>query len=507
MSAENSTDSLPEFVAEFERRTGLHELEFEYMQRSDGPVGLIRIANPTERHYRILEELRKEFERDRELLIRATLKRVKRADPLNSPEGRLLLRTIDESLNVNRNTFGEDFFSRYTQSVFGAEAQVTAASNHVVYGRRGAGKSSLLLYALHSREQRLAASVWIDMQTYSKRADNRVVADILREALSQLSEVISIGSSALMDRLAQMASAEQDCDENVLRVLLPEVRRSLSRVSGRQDGVVLFLDDFHVLAQELQPRLLDHLYAACRGNNVYIKLSAIESLTKTWDGRGNVGLQIGQDLQEIKLDYNLTMPEKATEHITSILESHATFSGLPSIGSICVSRNVLSRLVWVAAGVPRDALSIFSKAMSRTGLSDGKAVSVSNVNAAASDAVAPKLRDLESDASGDAEQLQALFESIRNNCVAENANNAFLFEIRPTDVNYQRLLKLVDLRLLHVISEGVSIGQAGRRYLGLILDYGFYVGVRASKKIDLFNKQTKRVTRSQLRRLPVYQGS
>jgi hypothetical protein len=55
-----------------------------------------------------------------------------------------------------------------------------------------------------------------------------------------------------------------------------------------------------------------------------------------------------------------------------------------------------------------------------------------------------------------------------------------------------------------VINEGISVGEAGRKYLALILDYGFYIGVRAAKSVDLFNKQTKRVAYKDLRRLPVF---
>jgi hypothetical protein len=49
------------------------------------------------------------------------------------------------------------------------------------------------------------------------------------------------------------------------------------------------------------------------------------------------------------------------------------------------------------------------------------------------------------------------------------------------------------------------VGEAGRKYLALILDYGFYTGIRAAQSVDLFNKQTQRVTYKELRRLPVFQ--
>jgi hypothetical protein len=57
--------------------------------------------------------------------------------------------------------------------------------------------------------------------------------------------------------------------------------------------------------------------------------------------------------------------------------------------------------------------------------------------------------------------------------------------------------------LLHVISEGITVGEAGRKYLGLILDYGFYTGIRAAQIVDLFNKQTARVVYRDLRKLPI----
>lgn len=235
-------------------------------------------------------------------------------------------------------------------------------------------------------------------------------------------------------------------------------------------------------------------------------MSAIETLTQTWDTVKKTGLQIPHDVQEIKLDYNLTIPEKATEHVTSILDAHAVYCGLPSIRALCTSSNVLSRLVWVAAGVPRDALNIFAQAMAKASLSGGKHVSVSSVNVAASETVNVKLKELDTDASGEAETLHTLLENLRDFCVKQQRKNSFLIEIRSEALLYQRILKLVDLRLLHVINEGITVGEAGRKYLVLILDYGFYIGIRAARSVDLFNKQTRKVAYKELRRLPVFVG-
>lgn len=342
------------------------------------------------------------------------------------------------------------------------------------------------------------------MQVYSQREDIGVALDLLLDVISQVQPLAEASSTleAVASRLNSMKG--EVVDEAQIRKALPDVRKALGVFSARGKDLAIFLDDYHVLERDLQPRILALLYAVTRGNGIFLKISSIETLTQTWNPTAKAGLQIPHDVQEIKLDYNLTIPEKATEHITSILDAHAVYCGLSSIRSLCTSSDVLSRLVWVAAGVPRDALNIFGQAMTKASLAGGKRVSVSSINVAASETVNVKLRELDTDASGEAEPLHELLEELREFCIKVQRKNAFLTEIQSDDSGYQRMLKLVDLRLLHVINEGISVGEAGRKYLALILDYGFYIGIRAAKSVDLFNKQTKKVAYKDLRKLPVY---
>ena len=180
----------------------------------------------------------------------------------------------------------------------------------------------------------------------------------------------------------------------------------------------------------------------------------------------HIGLQVPHDAQTIKLDYNLTMPDKAAGHIEGILDAHAEYCGLPSVRFICTSGDVLSRLVWVSAGVPRDALSMFAQAMTK-GTAEGQSlVSVTNVNVAASEMISQKLKDLQVDApEGTVEgDLADSLERIKDFCIKKERKNAFLAEIRNNDAFYQRILKLVDLRLVHVISEGITV-EIGRAHV------------------------------------------
>ena len=381
----------------------------------------------------------------------------------------------------------------------GAEDQIASLANHVIFGRRGSGKSSLLLYEMRRRAALGRSSAWIDMQSYSRRDDSSTIISVLREVISQATPeyLDKHRSSLFLERLKKLPN---DVNEDAIAKLIPEAKELFASSSGKDFAI--FLDDFHVLSPALQPKLLGFLYGFARGNRVSIKLSAVETFTRLWDAKSKSGLQVPHDAQSIRLDYNLTMADKATEHITGILDAHAQYCGLPSIRSLCTSADVLPRLVWVSAGVPRDALYLFSIAMTKASLRKQRFVTVQSINVAASEVLSEKLsqRNVDSGADADDETL----ERIKAFCIEQQKNNAFLIEIKSNSSDLAAIRKLADLRLLHVVSEGITRKEAGRKYMALILDYGFYVGIRAAKSVDLFNKDSAIAKYNELRALPVF---
>ena len=223
---------------------------------------------------------------------------------------------------------------------------------------------------------------------YEKRSDNRIVLDVFSDALRQLQSAES-GPSKYSHaiRLLERGKETPELNDDKIRQMLPELRQTFSSLRERSQDLLIFLDDFHVVDRDIQPKLLGFIYSVARGNNIFLKLSAIESLTRSWDATGHTGLQVPHDAQTIKLDYNLTMPDKATKHIEGILDAHAVYSGLPSVRFLCTSADVLPRLIWVSAGVPRDAISMLAQAMTRGTTSNRSRVSVTDVNLAASEMV------------------------------------------------------------------------------------------------------------------------
>jgi hypothetical protein len=491
----------------FEKRTGLTGLPTEIKGSGLGlPTLVFRISTPATRHYEILQNIASEYNKELEDQLRITILENKGEDTANV-ERNLFQRTLSDNLTVNRYSFRHDFFSRYITTTTGIEGQIISPTNHIVFGRRGSGKSMLLLYALRSREDNsntndFNGSVWVDLQTYSKRTDEAVIADVLCEIMEQLapslSEVSHL-SATWTSLIRELRHPEITMDK--IRKNIPRIKSCLNGVLETElQDMFLFLDDFYLIVPSIQPLLLDILYSITRGTRVYLKISSIETLTKTYDSATKTGMLIGHDIQKISLDYNLTTPDLALEHVRSILNSIAVFCGLSSILELCTGATVLERLVWVTAGVPRDALSLFALAMNHR---QGKSVSVPDINNAASNLLTTKRQDLENDSSEQTTVLINLIDQIKDFCFKKK-QNAFLVKKDNDNQLIGNIMSLADLRLLHIINEGFTLHDAGEKTMALILDYGFYVGERTARNIELFNPALKKPKTSELRTLPVF---
>lgn len=191
------------------------------------------------------------------------------------------------------------------------------------------------------------------------------------------------------------------------------------------------------------------------------------------------------------------------EHIVGILDAHARYCALPGIGYLA-DDNVLSRLVLVAAGVPRDSLNLFSIAISKAVAKSQKLVSITSINAAASEMAEEKLKDVERDSGADLKEIRKILGEVKKFCIAKNRKNAFLVEIKNSDRRYQLMQKLAALRLVHLLHEGITPHKAGKRFIALMLDYGFYVGIRAARSVDLIPSEPRALLAKELRSLPIF---
>lgn len=509
MNITNSHNEAQSVVDAFTKALDGVRPDFHIKSRPDGDFLVFEFSNPVTRFYELLNKINDELPEDHPFRNRSSIARrnKKPTNVLTTPEALMLQRELSSTLTVDKNTFGNDFLSRYTESVTALETNIVLQANHAVYGRRGSGKSSLLAYAMHQLRLKNLPYAWVAMQTYASRTDKQAVASALASVLREVAQYAPAGTDfvGLADELENLAESN---DENSvysrLTRLTPRLRRMLGGIATATRPLTIFLDDIHVLGTELQPELLAFLYSLTRGNCTYIKLSGIEQLTNLWDSTSRRGLESPHDVQTLILDHNLTNPDQSREHIVSILDRHATFCGLPGIQYIA-DDNYLDRLVLSAAAVPRDAMSLFSKSITRSLTKKQKTVSVLSLNAAASEAIEEKLKDVEKDVSSDDKKaISVCLEQVKKFCLTDQKTNAFLVKILNSSPGYANVQRLTALRFVHLLHEGITPHKAGERYVALMLDYGFYIGIRAAKSITLFPDKPRPLTAKELRTLPIF---
>lgn len=493
-----------EVIQAFTEASGLPFVDSNIVDRQDGPYLVLSIASPNDRFFELLERTLEALPETNIFRNRTTL-RARKTIPRNRldlPEVQLFRRVLSEISTISSRNFDP---TRYVRSVTGAEEQITASSNHIVYGRRGSGKSTLLAYHLHELKQSSGKYAWFDMQVYSGSDNEAFIADVFEDLLQQLepnlNEAEANEATRLRSNLTDIAFGERPFSEFIR--LVPRVRRILGSLVSRVGKIVVFIDDIHVVASKLQPVLLGHLYSISRGNNVFLKISGIQQMTALWNAEERLGIETPHDAQVIHLDYNLTMPDRSRQHISHILDGHAKYCGLSSVQSIC-HKGVLDRLVFVSAGVPRDAINNFAQGISRA-LSKGQTlVSIGAINEAASLTLDEKLKNMQTDASQTYQEARETLARVREYCLEKKRTNAFLIRIDQDNPEYRSIEELVGLRMLHVIHEGFTPEEAGERFRALMLDFGFYVGTRAARSVVLFQTEPKRLLAKELRDLPRY---
>ena len=147
---------------------------------------------------------------------------------LVSQECQILQQLISESLTVGRSTLESDFHEKFIPFLGGEERRIYGEANHVVFGRRGAGKSSLVLYACHQARKASFPFHWIAIQQYRRRQDLQVIPQVLAE----LVEALRGEPDAEASRVENMAKVVRGLEDKAEGVTKEEISRALPVMSS-----------------------------------------------------------------------------------------------------------------------------------------------------------------------------------------------------------------------------------------------------------------------------------
>lgn len=397
----------------------------------------------------------------------------------------------------------------YIRDIKSNLSAVVAGRHHLVFGRRGAGKTALLVEAKRQISEDGSLSCWVNMQTLRKETPQRVFLYVLDAVLTTVvarqqkyrpASAISAAAAQLYEQVQTMISASETAGDAADR-LIPRAQHILKRFL-EQDGnqLYIFVDDFYFLPRDSQPQVLDMLVSCIRDCEAWLKVASIRHLTRWFQSSPPMGLQTTQDADLIDLDVTLQDPRRAKSFLESILQGYSKTVGIGTLTRIFHGK-ALDRLVLASGAVPRDYLVLASSSIRNAQRREkAKLVGAQDVNQAAGDAMQVKLQELEEDMASSVESAKrtvVALNTVRQFCLDEHNCTYFLVDYRDKEGNpedYNVLTDLMSVRLVHLIDAGVSHAHAaGQRSEAFMLDLSQYSGLRLKQGIEVLDFEGGRI--------------
>lgn len=247
--------------------------------------------------------------------------------------------------------------------------------------------------------------------------------------------------------------------------------------------VWLLIDEWSEIPLELQPYLADLIRRTLLPERLLtVKVAAIEHRSQfilRGERGAYVGVELGADVAaDLNLDDFLVFENNAgrsVEFFKTLLFKHLKAADAPP-QDIQTSDDLISRMfsqtpvfdefVRAVEGVPRDALNLVTKMVTRAW---GRKITMQDVRGAAQDwYIQDKARDIR-----DNDQLGTLLEHVIGEVIGKRKARAFLF---AANTRNEMIDTLFDARVLHILKRGTSShDEPGVRYDVYKIDYGCYV--------------------------------
>ncbi|MCH8294123.1 ATP-binding protein, partial [Candidatus Poribacteria bacterium] len=366
--------------------------------------------------------------------------------------------------------------------------------HHLIFGRRGTGKTALMVEAKQRVESEGCLSSWINIHTHRGESADRIFVWVCLDVCEQM-QVFYSKKEKTPRTLASISRLRDDADKLLTKQeiprdevsrLVPYMQNAIRRfVDTNATRFYIFLDDLHYLPSSEQPKLLDLVHGAVRDSDAWLKVAGIRHLTRWFQAKPPLGLQTGHDADHIDLDVTLEDPLQAKNFLEQVFLHYAKHVGISSLSSV-LSRAALDRLVLASGAVPRDYLTLSARAIGQAQTREkARFVGVQDVGKSAGDTAAVKISELEEDTASTETTPNKMIEGlqrIRGFCIDEKDYTFFRIDFRDKENHpdtYGIIRELMDLRLIHLVRASLSdIHEAGRRYEVYMLDLSQFSGER-----------------------------
>ena len=375
--------------------------------------------------------------------------------------------------------------------------------HHLIFGRRGTGKTALMVEAKQRVEREGCLTSWVNIHTHSRESVERIFVWICLNVCEQMQVFYSQRENIplslnLISKLrddTENLHAKQNISANEVNKLIPYMQKVIRRfadTNGTQ--FYIFLDDLHYLPSAEQPMLLDLVHSAVRDSDAWLKVAGIRHLTRWFQSKPPLGLETGHDADHIDLGVTLETPSRAKAFLEQVFLSYAKRVGISTLSNI-FSSTALDRLVLASGAVPRDYLTLSANAINQARTREkSRIVGVQDVGRSAGEIAEIKITELEEDGAsneGMSNRIKGL-DYIRTFC-KENSCTFFRIDFRDRDDQpdeYRIIRELMDGRLIHLVRASLSdIREQGRKYEVYMLDLSQFSSERFKLRIKTLDFQ------------------
>ena len=375
--------------------------------------------------------------------------------------------------------------------------------HHLIFGRRGTGKTALMVEAKKRVERGGCLTSWINIHTHRRDSVERIFVWICLNVCEQMQVFYSQREkipqslnliAKLRDDTENLHAKQNLCADEVNK-LIPYIQKVIRRFADTNETqFYIFLDDLHYLPTKEQPKLLDLVHSAIRDSDAWLKVAGIKHLTRWFQSKPPLGLQSGHDADHIDLDVTLERPSKAKDFLEQVFLSYARHVGISSLSSI-LSSTALDRLVLASGAVPRDYLTLSANAINQARSREkARLVGVQDVGKSAGEIADIKISELEEDGASDegmSNRIKGL-DYLRKFCT-EKSCTFFRINFRDRDDKtdeYRIIRELMDGRLIHLVHASLSdIQVQGRKYEVYMLDLSQFSSERFKLRIKTLDFQ------------------
>jgi len=423
--------------------------------------------------------------------------------------------------------------TRFIEPMQGTLRRAQNKRHHLIFGRRGSGKSSLLYRSVQSLDESGAAIAFVDLEPFKGQLCPDVIYSCLISAFSGLQNWISKHQpegedvpwyerwhsnptnkwrirAILLRRLNSEIQAlkhalqdtHQPADDTAgltksafLEKKILDYQKIFLHISHLTDtSSFLFFDDFYHINRSQQPYLLDYFHRIAKGNKLWLKIGTIKHRS-TWylHTPQPTGMKTADDADEIDLDLTLEHFSTSKHFLQQVLDAYIRDAHAP-LSDQLLSPGALDRLVIASGGVTRDFLGLFRRAVDEArerltlnpGHNRGVRIAADDINTAAGDYGAIKREEFQQDTLDDQGKLDRAFQQLCSFCLDQNKANIFLIDQENKNKTTELIQELVDLRLIHHVKSRVTISsRPGRVFRALLLDVSQYTGERKRRDVEI----------------------